>query len=80
MSDTDGKKPLGLGGGRRALAQRDRHVLAAAVAEVLRMRVALAAVADHGDLLALDQADVGITVVINAHGFPFPEAALIELV
>jgi hypothetical protein len=31
------------------------------------MRMALAAVADHGDLLALDQIDIGIPIVINAH-------------
>ena len=31
------------------------------------MRMALAAIADDGDLLALDEIDVGITVVINTH-------------
>ena len=31
------------------------------------MRVALAAVADDGDLLALDEIDVGITIIIDAH-------------
>jgi hypothetical protein len=30
--------------------------------------VALAAVADHGDLLALDEIDIGVTVIIDAHG------------
>jgi hypothetical protein len=29
--------------------------------------VALAAIADDGDLLGLDEADVGIPVIINAH-------------
>jgi hypothetical protein len=29
--------------------------------------VALAAVADDGDLLALDEADIGIGIVVNAH-------------
>ena len=33
------------------------------------MRVTLAAVADDRDLLALDEIDVGITIVIDAHGF-----------
>src|SRR5947209_12896537 len=33
------------------------------------MRVALAAIADDGDFLALDQIDVGIPVVIDAHFF-----------
>jgi hypothetical protein len=28
----------------------------------------LAAIADDGDLLALDQVDVGITIVVDAHG------------
>jgi hypothetical protein len=31
------------------------------------MGVALAAVADDGDFLALDQIDVGITIIIDAH-------------
>jgi hypothetical protein len=30
--------------------------------------VALAAVADDGDLLALDEIDVGVAIVIDAHG------------
>jgi hypothetical protein len=30
--------------------------------------MALAAIADDGDLLALDQVQVGVTVVINTHG------------
>ena len=47
--------------------QRDRDVLHAAVAHVEEMGVALAAVADDGDLLALDQIEVGIPVVIDAH-------------
>ena len=60
---------LGLLGRGRALAQRDGHVLDAAILEVQRVRVTLAAVADDRDLLALDEIDVGITIVINAHGF-----------
>jgi hypothetical protein len=31
--------------------------------------MALAAIADDGDFLALDQIDVGIPVVIDAHSF-----------
>ena len=61
---------LGLGGRGRALAERDRDVLDAAVAEVERVRMTLAAVADDGDLLGLDQIDVGIPIVIDAHGAP----------
>ena len=51
----------------RALAQGDRHILHAAIAQIEDMGVPLAAVADHGHLLALDQIDVGITIVIDAH-------------
>ena len=32
------------------------------------MGMALAAIADDGDLLAFDEIDVGIAIVINAHG------------
>ena len=60
---------LGLLRRGRALAQRDGHVLDAAILEVQRVRVTLAAVADDRDLLGLDEIDVGITIVINAHGF-----------
>ena len=52
----------------RALAQRDRDVLDAAVAQVERVGMALAAVADDGDLLALDQVQVGVAIVVNTHG------------
>jgi hypothetical protein len=61
---------LGLLGGSRALAQRDRHLLHAGIPQVQRMGVALAAIADDGDLLALDEVQVGIPVVINAHHQP----------
>jgi hypothetical protein len=57
---------LHLGPGRTALAQTDRH-LDAAVAEILRVRMALRAVAHDRDLLALDQAQVGVLVVIDLH-------------
>ena len=40
----------------------------AAVLEVLRMGMALAAIADDGDLLGLDQVHVGIAIVIDTHG------------
>src|SRR5262249_30896367 len=59
---------LGLLGAGGSLAQGDRHVLDAAIAQVQRVRVTLAAVADDRDLLGFDEIDVGITVVINAHG------------
>src|SRR5207302_8245388 len=35
--------------------------------QVERMRMALAAIADDRDLLALDQVQVGVAVVVNAH-------------
>jgi len=34
------------------------------------MGMALAAIADDNDLLALDQVQVGIAIVVNAHGYP----------
>ncbi len=41
--------------------------LDAGVVEVLRVRVALRAVADDGDLLALDERQVGVFFVIDFH-------------
>ena len=40
----------------------------AAFLQVVGMGVALAAVAHHGHFLVLDQAYVGVTVVIDTHG------------
>ena len=40
----------------------------AGIAQVEGVGVALAAIADDGDLLALDQVDVGVAIVIDAHG------------
>jgi hypothetical protein len=57
-----------LPGGGRAGAERHAHVGGAAVLEVVGVGVTLAAVADHGDLLALDEIHIGVTVVIDAHG------------
>src|SRR5699024_9273116 len=53
---------LGLRGGLRALPQADPD-LDAAVAQVQRMGVALGSEADDGDLLALDDGQVGVVVV-----------------
>jgi hypothetical protein len=58
---------LGLFRGGGAGAERDRDVLDAAVAHILRVRVTLAAIADNGDLLALDQILVGVAIVIDLH-------------
>ena len=46
------------------------HVLDAAVAQIVGVGMALAAIADDRDLLALDQVHIGIAVVINAHVLP----------
>src|SRR5262249_12748403 len=56
-----------LRGGGRAGAERDLALADAAVAQVLRMGVALAAITDDDHLLALHQVHVGITVIVNAH-------------
>ena len=58
---------LGLLDALRALAQRHRDVLDAGIAQVERMGMALAAIADDDDLLALDQVQVGVAIVINTH-------------
>ena len=50
-----------------ALAQRDRNLLHAEIAQIERMGVALAAIADDGDLLSLDEIEIGVPVVINTH-------------
>ena len=58
---------LGLLDALRVLAQRDRDVLDAGIAQIERVGMALAAIADDGDLLALDQVQVGVAVVVNTH-------------
>src|SRR5213078_3072021 len=59
---------LRLLGGGRALAERDGNLLDAGILRVQRMGMALAAIADDADLLALDQVQVGVAIVINTHG------------
>ena len=53
-------------GRRGAFTQADAHV-AAGVHEVECMGVALGAIADDGDLLALDDAGIAILLVINRY-------------
>ena len=53
---------LGLGAGPRPLGETDAHV-DPGVAQVQRVGVALAAVADDRDLAALDDGQVGVVVV-----------------
>jgi len=59
---------LGLGPGAAALCQSDPHV-DAGVAQVQRVGVTLAAVADHGDLAPLDHGQVCVIVIEHfSHG------------
>ena len=58
-----------------AFAKTNSH-FHAGIAQVLGMGMALAAITDDGDLLALDQADISIGIIINAHGKDFPEVSL----
>jgi len=58
---------LHLGPARAALAQADDD-LHAAVVEVLRVGMALAAITDDGDGLALDEGQITVFVVKNFHG------------
>src|SRR3546814_15534732 len=60
-------RAFGLLCGRRTGTERDRDLAHAAVAQVLRVGVALAAIADDGDLLALDEILVGVAIVVNLH-------------
>ena len=62
-------EPVGLDllGGRRAGLEADGDLLGAGILEVERMRPALAAIADDGDLLALDQIEIGVAIVIDTH-------------
>src|SRR5690606_33006536 len=60
---------LRLGRRGRTRAQGDNH-LDAGILQVVGMRVALGAVADDRYLLALDDGEVAIFVVIDVHGFP----------
>ena len=52
----------------RGLAQRNRNFFHAAVTQIERVSVALAAVSDNGDLLAFDEVQVSVAIVVNTHG------------
>ena len=58
---------FGFGGRRRAFAQGNNKVLRTTVTQVQCVGVALATVAEDGNLLVLDQVHIAIAVVINAH-------------
>jgi hypothetical protein len=51
--------------------QGDGHFLDAAVAQVLGMGVALRTITEDGDLLAGDQVQIGVGVVIDFHWTSF---------
>ena len=59
---------FGLLGRGRTRTQRDDDFGDAAVAQVLRMRMALAAIADDGNFAGLDDVEIGIPIIENAHG------------
>src|SRR6478672_526898 len=52
----------------RGLAQGNCDLLHAAVAQIERVGMALTSVSDDCDLLALDQVQVGVAIVVNTHG------------
>ncbi|MCY1374876.1 hypothetical protein D9M69_622470 [compost metagenome] len=62
---------------RAALAQADRHV-DARILQVQRVGVALRAITDDGDVLALDQREVGVLVVKHFHDKSFNLCLLYE--
>ena len=63
---------LCLGAARGIRAKRDGHIGNTAVLEVGGMGMALTSIADDNDFLFLDQADIGITIVIDSHGLVSP--------
>jgi len=62
--EAGGLRLLGRG---RALAERNGHFLDAGILQVQCVGVTLTAIADDDDLFALDQVQVGITIIINSH-------------
>ena len=64
---------FGLGDGTGTRTQANGNLSHAGFLQVQRMRVSLAAITDNGDLLAFDQIEIGIPIVINAHTYsPWP--------
>ena len=53
--------------GRRARLEGDGHVLDAGIAKIERVGAPLAAIADNRDFAGLDQVEIGIPVVEDAH-------------
>src|SRR3546814_9892826 len=71
-SDVCSSDLFSLFGGRGTGAQGDGDFCHAGIAQVLGVGMALTAIADNGDFLALDQADVSVTIIINTHFDNFP--------
>jgi len=53
--------------GRRSCAECDSDVGDARILQVLGVSMALRSITEDRDLLALDDADVGVGIVVNAH-------------
>ena len=51
----------------RPFTQRNHEVFRTAVAQVQRMGMALAAIAENGDFFVFDQIYIAIAIIINAH-------------
>ena len=64
--------------GRTGL-QRDDDVVGAAILQVQRMGAALRTVTDDDDVLGLDEVEIGITIVIDAHCNFLPFACLLQI-
>ena len=60
-------------GGAGAAAQRHDHILCPGITQVQGVCMALTAVTDDCNLLPLDQVDVCVPVIINAHEVSFPK-------
>ena len=57
----------GLAAAARVSAKRNSHIGNATVLQIGRMGMALAAITDNHNLLVLDQADIGIAIIIHTH-------------
>src|SRR5690606_9932597 len=77
LGDTHNLEAVGFGLlGRGGIGtQSNRHFLHARILEIKRMRPALAAIADDGNLLALAEVEIGVAIVIDTH-FRFPSFRL----
>jgi hypothetical protein len=69
VGDRHDLEPVGLDllGGRRAGLEADGDLLDTGLLQVERMRPALRSVADDGHLLALDEIEIGVAIVIDTH-------------